>query len=475
MPSEHSPEEDELTRLQRENRLLKEGVAQAERMHRLWQDTLDQLSQTRSQLKEQNQELAAREVEFRTLAEHAPINIARFDREGRFVYLNIRMADSFDASVSDLLGHRVAELPHFDRYEGFERLLQRTMETGEEIVIEAEVPGKNGPEYHLVHMVAECNEEGEVTGLLTMGQDISQRKKMEEDLRLAASVFDAAREGIVITDADGIIINTNPSFSRITGYSLEEVQGKKTSLLASGQQSREFYEQMWSMLIDEGYWDGELINRRKSGEIYNEHLSIAAIHDDRRRVVRYVGVFSDTTLIKQQEQQLEYSAHHDALTGLPNRLLLSDRIQQSLALARRNKEVVAVIYLDLDGFKPVNDRYGHEAGDFVLIEIARRMSKLLRVTDTVSRIGGDEFVLLLRLNKKSGCETTLRRLVDVIALPIQYSDHVLKVSASIGVSFFPDDGDTADNLLRQSDQAMYEAKNSGRNRWIFVQKMSSQS
>jgi diguanylate cyclase (GGDEF)-like protein/PAS domain S-box-containing protein len=303
---------------------------------------------------------------------------------------------------------------------------------------------------------------------LKLQDELDERKRMEERLRMAASVFEVAREGIILANAAGVIEDVNPAFVQITGYARDEVIGKKPSVLSSGRHGKDFYAALWKTLSQQGAWSGELVNRRKDGEIYTEHLSITSVRDDSGKVTRYVGIFSDISLSKHQERRMEYIAHHDALTGLPNRVLLSDRMQQAISHAHRSGEMLAVLYLDLDGFKPINDKYGHEVGDRVLIEIAGRMKKALRASDTAARIGGDEFVLLLpgQASMKE-CEMTTRRLLSSIAAPMQVGEHRVTLSASIGISIYPTDDADPDALLRDADQAMYAAKRSGRNQFVF--------
>ena len=308
--------------------------------------------------------------------------------------------------------------------------------------------------------------QGQVVATLSISNQITTRKKQEASLRLSAKVFESAREGIVITDLDGKIQDVNPAFSRITGYSRDDVLNQNPKRLKSGLQTNDFYLQLWQSLQSAGQWQGELWNRKKNGEIYPEWLSITCIYDDKGRGEHYLGVFTDITTIKQHEKQLEQIAHYDALTGIPNRMLLDDRIKQAIALSNRGQTLLAVCYLDLDGFKPVNDQLGHAAGDLVLIECAERIVREIREMDTVARLGGDEFVILLQgFDHVRDCLLTLDRLLAAIAAPVVVNDRVCHVSASIGVTLYPLDNSESDTLLRHADQAMYSAKQSGKNRY----------
>ena len=296
--------------------------------------------------------------------------------------------------------------------------------------------------------------------------DISERKRAEERLQLAASVFSHAREGIMITERDGTIIDVNESFTRITGYRRDEVLGRNPRLLASGRQEPAFYASLWRDLADKGHWYGELWNRRKNGDLYAVMQAISAVRDASGEILQFVALFSDITAQKAKQRQLEHIAHYDALTTLPNRVLLADRLQLAMTQAPRRGNHVAVAYLDLDCFKTVNDRHGHDIGDQLLVAMAHCMQQTLRDGDTLARIGGDEFVAVLPdLDDIAQSLPLIERLLAAVAQPLVIGDLVLQVSASAGVTFYPQsEAIDADQLLRQADQAMYQAKQSGKNR-----------
>jgi diguanylate cyclase (GGDEF)-like protein/PAS domain S-box-containing protein len=298
-------------------------------------------------------------------------------------------------------------------------------------------------------------------------RDITERKQAEEALRLAANVFTHAREGITITDREANILEVNAAFTGITGYSREEVLGQNPRILKSGKQGKAFYTAMWHGLQTQGYWTGEVWNKRKDGTAFAEMMTISAVRDERGDIQNYIALFSDITPLKEQQARLEHIAHFDALTGLPNRLLLADRLGQAMRQATRRGQRLAVAYLDLDGFKVVNDTYNHEVGDRLLIALAKRMSEALREGDTLARIGGDEFVaVLVDLPNSEIGSLALERLLEAAASPVQLGDLALQVSASIGVSIYPQTEEVdADQLVRQADQAMYQAKQSGKNRF----------
>jgi diguanylate cyclase (GGDEF)-like protein/PAS domain S-box-containing protein len=303
--------------------------------------------------------------------------------------------------------------------------------------------------------------------LLSVTRDITERKIADDKLKLAASVFSHAREGIMITDAAGTILDVNDMFADITGYQREDVVGQNPRLLRSDRQSPDFYTLLWKELAQKGHWYGEIWNRRKNGEIYPVTLTISAVRDAVGAIQNYVALFSDITAQKAHQGQLEHIAHYDALTNLPNRVLLADRLQLALNQAQRRKKRLAVAYLDLDGFKLINDRHGHQVGDQLLIELARAMKLCLRDGDTLARLGGDEFVaVLIDLEDLPSGAPMLRRILTAVAQPVQIGELTLNVSASLGVTFYPQASDIdADQLLRQADHAMYQAKVAGKNRY----------
>ena len=287
-------------------------------------------------------------------------------------------------------------------------------------------------------------------------------------LQLAAGVFDHAQEGIVITDADANIIDVNGTFLDLTGYGRDEVIGRNPRFLSAGSHDAAFYREMWQALLATGAWRGEILNRRKDGTPYVQQTSISAVHDEGGRVTRYIGLSSDVTELRDSRERLRQMAYFDALTGLPNRRLLSDRLSQAIAFSQRAETLLAIAYLDLDGFKPINDTWGHAAGDALLVDAANRLLASVRAGDTVSRLGGDEFVLLLgNLASFDECELVLDRVRTALARPFPVPQGEANLTASIGVTLFPLDGVDPDTLLRHADQAMYSAKQGGRNRYTL--------
>ncbi|HRE55670.1 MAG TPA: EAL domain-containing protein, partial [Candidatus Competibacter sp.] len=293
-------------------------------------------------------------------------------------------------------------------------------------------------------------------------------KRVEAELRLAARVFENSREAIMITDADNHILSVNRAFIDITGYSAEDVLGQTPQLLASGRHDRDFFQTMWHAVVTEGHWQGELWNRRKNGEIYPEWLGITAVYDARGHLTHYVAIFSDLSERKATADQIEFLAHHDPLTALPNRVLLYDRLEQALTQAERQRTAVALLMLDIDRFKLVNDSLGHEIGDQLLQAVAMRLRQQVRDTDTISRQASDEFLILLPETGLEGAERVVDNVLKCLKNePFKIADHNLNLTASVGVSLYPAYGRDSDSLLKQAGIALDYAKNGGGNTYRF--------
>ncbi len=296
-------------------------------------------------------------------------------------------------------------------------------------------------------------------------------------LHLAERVLESSMEGILITDADGIIESVNPAFTRVTGYSSEEVVGQNPSLLSSGRHDHTFYETMWRKLRSEGHWQGEIWNRRKSGEIYPELLTITAIIDEKGALSHYAALFNDITELKESEERIKHLAYYDPLTGLPNRRLLNDRLRVAIAHAHRAHGRLGILFIDLDRFKRINDSLGHNTGDDLLKGVAGRLLTCVREDDTVARMGGDEFIIILsELGDPEDTAVAARRVIEELKQPQLIQGKELVVTCSIGISIYPEDGLTSDVLLRNADTAMYRAKEVGRNSYqLYTPAMNARS
>jgi len=305
---------------------------------------------------------------------------------------------------------------------------------------------------------------------LDLKREINSRKKIEAKLRLAYCVFDNTLDAICITDRNSSVIEANPAFYQSTGYEQQEVIGQHIAQIKSDLHDEDLITSIWQRLEESDHWSGEIKSRNKNGELQAEWLTLSTVKDEQGIIISYIGIFSNISRLIKNQLKLEHIAHHDVLTNLPNRLLLADRLEQSIVNAIRNNEQFAVCYIDLDAFKPINDQYSHAAGDQVLIEIAQRLKQIVRGNDTVARIGGDEFVILLNeLKSLDKCKLLLNRLLAEIDQPITVQENRHHVTASIGVAIFPDNGNNAESLLQLADEAMYEAKRLGKSRYCLCE------
>jgi diguanylate cyclase (GGDEF)-like protein/PAS domain S-box-containing protein len=366
----------------------------------------------------------------------------------------------YDAGAYDvvLLDH---VMPVYDGLEVIRRLASRgplpplVMVTGagdEQIAVEAMRLGAHD------YLVKDA-EGGYLDLLPTVIERALRQQSVEEHMRLAAKVFESVAEGILITDPQARIISVNEAFTRITGYTAEEVVGKNPRVLQSGRHGAEFYKGMWDSLIETGQWRGDLWNRRKGGDAFPVWLTISAVKDTRGAVANYVGVFTDIASRKQAEERLHFLATHDPLTGLPNRDLFQDRLMQAIALSRRSNRLIALLVLDLDHLKQVNDSMGHLAGDLLLKSVAESLMGCVRECDTVARLGGDEFVILLpEIQDSQQAASVAERVLEVLSKPFILGGSECIATASIGISLCPAHGENPETLLQNADAAMYRAK-----------------
>jgi diguanylate cyclase (GGDEF)-like protein/PAS domain S-box-containing protein len=440
-------------------RLERDEAGKPVRMRGTIQDITDR-KRTESDLR-QSEEL------LQLFIQHAPASLAMFDRDMRYIAASRRWYDDFGLRGSDILRRSHYEI--FPDLPPRWIMIHRRALGGETIKNDEDRFERSDGSVQFLRWEARpwLTGTGAPGGIIIFTEDITARKRAESRLQLAASVFTHAAEGIVIADPSGVILDVNEAFCRITGYSRDEAVGQKTNLLRSGRHSRKFYANMWRDLIESGHWSGEIWNRRKDGRVFPEKLTISAVRDSTCNTQQYVALFSDITTEKEQEKELERVALYDLLTGLPNRVHLRDRLRQAMAQAVRRGNTLAVVCLDLDDFKSINDRYGHGVGDELLTTVAHRMKSALQHDDTLARLGGDEFIAVLRdFESQDHCLPAVRQLLEAAASPVIIGGASLCLSASAGVACFPQSEELdADQLLRQAAQALYQSKISGKNRY----------
>lgn len=429
-------------------------------------------------LKELEEELNKQQKILSALVDGFPDLVWLKDREGVYLAANYRFEDFFGHSVKNIIGKTDYDFVDKELADFFREHDQKAMNKNSPSINEETITfASDGHQETLETIKTPISfDNGELIGVLGVGRDITERKNAQSQLSLAASVFSNAHDGIIICNAQADIIDVNPMFEEISGYSKTEVIGQNPSLLSSGIQSPTFYQKFWAKLHSQGFWKGEMWNRRKNGEIYAILANISVIKDDQGEISHYLSIFSDISYLKAHQQELENLAHFDTLTGLPNRVLLADRLQQEVIRTKRHNNNLAVCFIDLDNFKPINDSYGHSMGDQLLKQLANRLTENLREEDTLARIGGDEFVLLLAgQTSKQQTVDLVEKLLKLIAQPVEINNKELTLSASMGISLYPEDQTDSDGLIRHADQAMYEAKLQGKNRYHFFDVTAAQA
>ena len=414
-----------------------------------------------------NKSLAESEAHLKTVLTVLPDLIWFKDPNGAYLSSNAGFEEFIGAKEHDIIGKKDNELSnpaltHFLNVIDETTSINDSPRTNEEVtyVLNGEVITL---EITKTPVIAE---NAQHLGILYVAQNITQRKKHEQSLLLASQVFENLREAVTVTDKEGIIVDINPAFSSITGYEKSEVVGKNMSILSSHQHDDSFYQAMWLQIEEHGFWQGEIFNKRKNGEVYPQLLRINAIYDETNDISLYIGLFHDVMKEHEAREQIWRQANYDSLTELPNRQFLIDHLDRELTKARRHQFLVATLFLDLDGFKDVNDSYGHDIGDQLLKDTAVRLSNLVREEDVVARQGGDEFIIVLSdLPDRSAAIRVAEKIIDVLSQPTTIQSYQIHISASLGISFYPDDALTTTELLKTSDQAMYEAKEAGKKRY----------
>ncbi len=419
--------------------------------------------------KEAEDSLRRRESYLRALIDNFPFEVWLKDTESRFLAVNRPFAEAAGFLDADELKGKTdldifsKELADACRKDDLEVMAGRTNKEVEEEVME-----QGSSRWLETYKAPVADDDGVLLGTVGFSRDITERKRADEYRRLTAKMFECTAEGITITDPKGNIVDVNRAFMEITGYGRDEVIGQNPKILQSGRHDAGFYRALWQSLEETGQWRGEIWNRRKDGGVYPEWLTISRVTDDDGCLTHYVGVFTDISFIKQSQEQLDHLAHHDALTDLPNRLLLNERLDQAIRRAERHGTQLAVLFLDLDNFKHVNDSLGHPAGDQLLQIVANSLQKTVRQDDTVARIGGDEFVVLLEdIVKPGNAATAAEKLMSIFDEPMRLEGREIGISTSLGISLYPRDGTDPEKLLRNADAAMYRAKADGRNGYQF--------
>jgi diguanylate cyclase (GGDEF)-like protein/PAS domain S-box-containing protein len=392
-----------------------------------------------------------------------------FVRDRRVVSANRSFEQMFGYRDGELTGASTAIFfPTPDEYERFAQDYHPRIARGEDVSHERQWRRKDGSLLWCMLSGSAIDPQHPDQGTIWVNADISGRRLAEEKLRLSATVLEHIADGVAVFALDGTIVTINPAFTQITGYTEFEATGHHIVLTRSSRHDDDFYRALWRDLDDYGFWRGEIWNTRKNGEDYLEWLTVSAVRDDQGRVTHYVGVFSDITKVKESQEKLDHLAHHDPLTALPNRLLFHDRLQHALARAGRDGEQLAVMFIDLDRFKNVNDTLGHHIGDELLKQVALALSERLRPGDTLARLGGDEFIVLLEnVDGAYGAGLVAAQLMSMFEQPFLVCGYELFVTGSVGISLFPQDGADLNMLVRNADVAMYQAKARGRNGYQF--------
>ncbi len=412
------------------------------------------------------QALHRSENRYRQLVDDSPIPILLI-QQNRVVFLNesARQALHLD-NQSELINKPASDLFAVDSAE----LLYTRLNSPEKRVgqpFEATFQRADDSLMQVEVLVSSVEHEGTPATQLVF-TDITQRKESEAKLQQAVQIIEHTMEGVVITNGDGRITSVNPAFCEITGYSETDVIHKHLDTLKSDRHSQEFFDDIWKKVRDTGSWRGEVWNQRKSGEVYPTWMTISSVRNDQDHILHYVAVFSDITSIKQSQSQLEHLAHHDSLTNLPNRLLFEDRLQHAISQSKRQERQLAVLFLDLDRFKNINDTLGHAMGDELLKEVAKRLQSILRDGDTAARLGGDEFTVLVEnLEDPSQAAVVASKIQESFKTPYKIAGRELHVTTSIGISIYPEDGQTVADLTKNADAAMYQAKEQGRNSYRY--------
>ena len=431
-----------------------------------------------------NQRLRKSDVSMRAILENSPYMTWLKDAEGRYIRINHAYLEFAKRNeVQQIIGKTDYDIWPKDRADNYHLADIDVIASRQQKCVEESFVEGDQTFWIEIFKTPVIDVNGNVLGTTGFARDITERKQTETDLRIAATAFES-QEGMIVTDANSIILRVNQAFTDITGYSEDEAVGQTPRILCSGRHDASFYTAMWNSIKNKGSWEGEIWNRRKNGELFPEQLTITAVKGQDREITHYVATLNDITIRKATEEQIRNLGFYDALTQLPNRRLLNDRLRQTMAVSKRSERYGALIFLDLDNFKPLNDTYGHNFGDLLLIEVARRISCSVRETDTVARFGGDEFVVILSELQFDPSEAAAQTniiaekiriaLAEPYALNLQINgDPKTSVehhcTSSIGVVLIKGQEASLEDILKWADMAMYQSKNSGRNLISFYE------
>lgn len=414
------------------------------------------------------QALTEQKVFIKSITDNIPGLVAYWDTNLRCHFANKAYEDWFGKPVSAIIGSSMQELLGEQQFSRERSYFQAAL-AGEIQIFESEQTKLDGSVCAtLVNYLPDVNAQGQVIGFFVLVSDVTPIKTAELELKLAASVFESTVEGILVTDAAGIMLSVNPAFTEITGYSAAEAIGQTPLLLKSSHHNQEFHAAFWQDFRTKGKWEGEIWNRRKNGEIYLVRQSSTAIRGENDEAIRYVSVFNDITEFWRKDERIRHLAFHDSLTDLPNRSLLEERLSRMIGMAGRDQRNIAIMFLDLDGFKNVNDNLGHDIGDALLVLVAKKLQTQLRQVDTVARIGGDEFVILLdNPVSREYLVTIANRIIETVNEPMDLRGTSVSVGISIGIAEHSTASHSTTQLMKNADTAMYIAKKSGRNTYRF--------
>ncbi|MBT9512207.1 MAG: EAL domain-containing protein [Acidovorax sp.] len=421
------------------------------------------------QVAQRTSEIQATQQQLRATIDAIPDPLFELDQEGRYCSVHSQRAELLMEPADQLIGRNVTEvLPALAALSVMDVLNEAQTQgwsTGRQIMLDLPSLGTTWFELSAARKPGSA---GTTPRFILLSRDITERKRSQEQLQLTAQVFDQSSEAIVIADASHTIVRINRAFSRITGYPESEAVGQSVRLLTVAESTQDFNaDAVYARLTQEGHWEGEAWGRRKDGSTYPQWLSVSRVRDGNGSTTHSITLFRDITLQREAQDRVQRLAHFDPLTDLPNRALLAERARQHISNEQAKGGTLAMLFLDLDHFKNVNDSLGHRIGDILLVAVARRLQSLLSPQDTVSRLGGDEFLLLLPSASAAHAAEVATRLLAAVAQPFQIDPYELTTTLSVGIAMYPADGDSFDTLYQRADAAMYRAKQSGRNRYGF--------